>query len=242
MTQKMLVVVSHMGDFIFSCGGVIAKHAGNGGETHVVILSDGSKGESEEYWTTGEGTLEECSKIRCNEGEYAARILGATSIDVHGYEDNLLTMNKERIERLATIFRKVRPDFILTHAKGGHAAKPDHEVTRQSVMAAYQTASGAGYLDGYPVSPRQTPIFGVEPIGAEDESFSPGIYIDISDDMGKKMEAMRACKTQTGMIQRTIRRAEENADRCSVFSGKEILYSEAFTRFEPIAKIGHLVW
>lgn len=242
MTQKMLVVVSHMGDFIFSCGGSIAKHAEQGGEVHIVVLSYGSRGESNDYWAAGIGTLDACSRIRRAEGETAARILNAKSIIFCGYEDNLLMMDRERIENLATIFRKVRPDFILTHAKDEHSVNPDHELTRQSVMAAYQTASGAGYLDGYPVSPRQTPIFGFEPIGIGCSSFRPSIYIDISDVMGKKIEAMQACLSQKGMYVNSIRRAEVNADNCAAYNSKKISYAEAFSGFEPIAKNGYLVW
>jgi len=242
VTKKMLVVAAHMGDFIWRCGGSIAKYSELGDEVHIVVLSYGSRGESKDYWEKGGGTIEECNRVRREEGEKAAQILGATSITFCEYEDYPMSIDKEGIENLATIFRKVRPDFILTHDKEDDVFNPDHNLTRQSVMTAYQTASGAGYIDGYEVSPRQTPIFGFEPHNTEICNFKPKVYIDISDVMDKKIEAMRVCQSQKGMCDQYIRKAEIRASQCATRGGKSCAYSEAFSNFTPISEFGYFVW
>lgn len=217
MKPKMMVAASRIEDVIFSCGGTIARYAEQGSEVHVVILSGGERKD-------------------------AAEILGVSSIEYYGYEAPLLTMDKERIDRLATAIRKIRPDFIVTHGGKEDLLHPNHDLTWQSVMAAYQAASGAGYVDGCPVSPRQTPIFGFEPYDAGRCGFDAQIYIDISRVMDKKTAAMKACQTSDELCQRYMRKAELRAEECS--AGRETVCAgaEAFSSFGPIAKHGYFVW
>lgn len=242
MNQKMLVIAAHMGDFIWRCGGTIAKYVNCGCEVRVIVLSYGSRGESKDYWAAGNGTIAGCDETRRKEGLAAAKILGVSSIEFCGYEDYPLAMDKTRIEKLATEIRAFRPDFIVTHDREDDVFNPDHNLTRQSVMTAYQTASGAGYLDGYPTAPRQTPIFGFEPHNTEICHFVPDIYIDITEVMDQKIAAMEVCQSQKGMCRQYIRKAETRAAQCSGRGNKKCSYAEAFTRFEPIANYGYFVW
>lgn len=240
--QKVMVVAAHLGDFIWSSGGVIARYAALGNEIYVVVLSYGSKGEAEDYWVDEGRTLKGCDEERRREGESAARILGVSSIEFCGYEDSLLTMDKGRIDKLASAIRRFRPDFILTHDRRDDIFNPDHNLARQSVMAAYQTASGGGYIDGYPVAPRQTPIFGFEPYNAERCHFIPEIYVDISEVMDKKTAAMQLCRSQSEMCRSYIKKAEMRAEELSEYRNRTCAYAEAFSRFGPIAKYGYFVW
>ena len=244
MAQKMLVVAAHVGDFVWRSGGSIAKYVNNGHEVHVIVLSYGLRGESKDYWKSSGANYADGVITRRKEGEEAARILGVTSIQFCEYEDYPLEMYKERLEDLAREMRRIRPDFIVTHDKEIDVFNPDHNLTSQSVSKAYNIASGAGaYCDGFPVSPRQTPMFGFEPHNTEICNFSPQIYIDITSEMEKKNEAMAVCKSQKGMPPHYVRKAEVRAAQCAVRGNRsDCKYAEAFSSYGPIAAHGYFVW
>jgi len=121
---------------------------------------------------------------------------------------------------------------------------PDHNLTSQAVLKAYNIASGAGAsLDGLPVSPRQTPIFGFEPHNTEACRFRPGLYIDITPVMETKVAAIKLCESQAGMLGPYIRKAETRGEQCRVRGGRPgCRYAEAFSSYGPIAKHGYFVW
>lgn len=242
--QKMLVVAAHVGDFVWRSGGAIAKYAAEGHEVYLIVLSYGLRGESNGYWKQPGGDLEECRRIRIQEGQKAAALLGVTHAEFWDFEDYPLAMDRSRVERLAMKFREIRPDFIITHDKESDVFNPDHDLTSESVRMAYTIASGAGAdCGGLPVSPRQTPMFGFEPHMTEICNFKPGIYLDITDVFDKKLQAMEACGTQKNMVPHYIRKAEIRASECANRGGVAgCKYAEAFTIWNPICSYDHFVW
>ena len=56
--KKMLVVSAHAADYVWRAGGTIAKYIKGGAEVHVVVLSFGSRGESNDLWKKEGATLE----------------------------------------------------------------------------------------------------------------------------------------------------------------------------------------
>lgn len=242
--QKMLVVAAHAGDFVWRSGGAIAKYAKAGHEVHLIVVTYGIRGESNEYWTKEKASYEECRQIRIEESQKALKILGVTHADFWDYTDYPLVMNRERIERLAYEFRRIRPDFIVTHDKEEDLFNTDHNLISDSVRMAYTIASGAGaYCQGLPVSPRQTPMFGFEPQMTEICNFVPGIYIDITDVFDAKVAAMEACATQGRMKPHYIRKAEIRASECRVRGGLSgCKYAEAFSTWGPVCQHDHFVW
>ena len=242
--QKMLVVAAHAGDFVWRAGGVIAKYAKAGHEVHLIVVTYGIRGESNEYWKRENASVEECRQIRIEESKKAVDILGVTHADFWEYIDYPLTMDRERVERLACEIRRIRPDFILTHDKEEDLFNTDHNLTSDSVRMAYTIASGAGaYCRGLPVSPRQTPMFGFEPQMTEICGFIPGIYIDVTDVFDAKVAAMEACATQSRMKPHYICKAEIRAGECRVRGGLAgCKYAEAFSTWGPVCQYDHFVW
>ena len=80
-TPKILVVAGHIGDFVWRSGGSIAKYAKAGSSIKLVIISDGLRGEANDYWKT-EGANEAEGHIRRKaEGSQAAQTLGVETVD-----------------------------------------------------------------------------------------------------------------------------------------------------------------
>lgn len=197
--EKMLVVAAHIGDYLWRCGGSVAKYVAEGTEVKVIILSDGLRGEANDYWKREDATMEGAKEVRRSECLRAAEILGVKDIELWGLRDYPMELGAEEVEKLAHIYRTFRPNFIVTH-DAYDAFNPDHNLVSATVRQAYAVASGAGFRDGGPVCSRQTPIFGFEPHMTEICSFQPMVYVDITDVFEKKVEAMKVFSSQTHMI------------------------------------------
>lgn len=140
------------------------------------------------------------------------------------------------------VIRAFRPDIILTHAEYDQF-NPDHNATHAAVRKACAAASGAGFPDEHPVSPRQTPIFGFEPQQTEISRFNPIVYNDITDFFALKCEAMKVYATQPGMYKNYVRKAEMRGSEAKNRGSRALCeYAEAFDIYQPIAAVGDLVW
>lgn len=242
MAQRMMVVAAHMGDFVWRCGGSIAKYIEEGNEVLVLVLSNGIRGEANDYWKQEGASLEGGREQKLREGKTAAGILGVKSFQFWDLPDYPMPVGTETIERLAHLIREFRPDFIVTHDVYD-AYNPDHDGVREAVRKAFATAFGAGFKDGLEVVPRRMTIFGFEPHNTELCGFKPGIYIDITAQIEKKQDAMRVFASQPSMFKSYMRKAEirgaEAAGRCGCVGCR---YAEAFSLGGPIGAGGHFVW
>jgi 4-oxalomesaconate hydratase len=244
MRQKMLVVSAHYGDFIWGCGGSIAKYAGENHEVNVIVLSSGI---GSEIKTTGpqsehsEKALKEKSWRRC---EKAAQILGVSNMEYWDMEETPLRMDSEKLELLATRIRQLRPDFILTHDKEQDRLNQDHTSTANALRTSYTIASGAGaYCMGHPVAPRQTPMFGFEPLLHDYTRFTPNLYIDISAFISKKELAMEAFDFNQLITAAYTTKAIERALEYKYWTGaEECDYAEAFSMWGAVCMHGGFVW
>ena len=170
------------------------------------------------------------------------RALGVETVDFWELRDYTMETTAAHVEKLAHIIREFRPDLILTHS-AYDAFNPDHNMVHQLVAKAYACASGAGFQDGFPVSPRQTPIFGFEPHCTEISSFTPTVYVDITDVIDIKQEAMRIFSTQPGMYASYMRKAEvRGGEAAGRGSRPGCKYAEAFSIYQPIAASGGFIW
>lgn len=220
MAQKMLVIAANMRELILGCGATMARCIAQGDDAYAAVL-------------TGENN---------SMAQAAAASLGLTNIRFYNWPSDPLRIPTEHIEQLATLFRKVRPDFIVTHCWEDEPWYPAHTEVRKAVMAAYQAASGAGYMDGNPVSPRQTPIFGMEPHDPADCGFRALVYIQADDSYAKKLDALSALCVGEAEKNTRIHRDQVHADQYARRTGRCCTYAEVFSSFGPVAKANRFVW
>lgn len=241
-TPKILVVAGHIGDFVWRSGGAIARYARQGSRIRLIIVSDGLRGEANDYWKTEGANAEDGLKQRRREGTEAAKILGVETLEFWGLKDYPMTVGEEDAEKLAHEIREFRPNLILTHS-AFDAFNPDHNAVHQLVQKAHAAATGAGFLDGKEVSPRQTPIFGFEPHVTEISGFQPVVYVDITDVFETKCRAMKVFSSQPGMFAAYTRKAETRANEAAGRGSRPgCRYAEAFSIYHPIAASGGFVW
>lgn len=242
MAEKMMVVAAHMGDFVWRCGGSIAKYAQEGNEVLVLVLSSGIRGEANDYWKQPGANREDGIAQRLAEGRKAAQILGASDFRFWDLPDYPMPSGVEIVEKLAHQIREFRPDFVVTHDLHD-AYNPDHDTVRQLVRQAYATAFGAGFQDGLPVAPRRMTLFGFEPHNTELCGFCPGLYVDITEHIETKQAAMRVFSSQPAMFAAYMRKAEIRGSEAAARCGRTgCQYAEAFSLGGPIGFTGRFVW
>lgn len=234
---KILVLSAHAADFCSRSGGTIALYTARGAPVHVVDLTFGERGESEDYWgSKGRKSLSGAKKVRSREAGEAARILGAT-IEFLDYDDYPLAIDRERLEALARLMRKRRPDTILTHWKAD-PYNVDHEVTAASVIRAATIAAVPGF-DADPKEALPFPhIFAFEPTVPRDDvtGFDPDTYVDIAEVFQTKIAALRALRSQSKLISWYTQWAQYRGSQATQWSGRTVRYAEAFKRYT--ARVG----
>ena len=146
--KKVLVVSAHAADYVWRAGGTIAKYIKHGAQVHVVVLSFGVRGESNDLWKKEGATYESVKEERFGETKQAAQILGIENIefwDLPDYPMGPTLQQDETRERMIRKIRQVQPDIIITHDKNGEdILNPDHNNVAQFVFACSTIACTAG--------------------------------------------------------------------------------------------------
>lgn len=183
--KNVLAVLAHPDDAEIVCAGTLSLLRNAGWNIHMATMTPGDKG-------TAELTREEISEIRKKEAAKSASILKAKYYCLE-FEDIYFTYNRDTINQVTSLIRKVRPDIVFTASPADYMF--DHEVTSQIVQTA---CFGAGIknmeVTGRPYE--KVPIlYYCDPLEAKDKLGNPVIpafYVDISIEMGTK-EKMLSC-------------------------------------------------
>ena len=169
--ENVLVFSPHCDDESIGCGGTLHKHHLKGHQVTVVFMTDGSKCD-----TNGNST-DDIVRIRKQEAETAAQILGIDRVIFLDYPDRQLRTSREVIRRVEDILDEVKPDTVyLPFFLDNH---PDHMATAAIVVNAVQ----------------QKPVAHVFFY----EIWTAMIHnrlVDISDVIDKKLEAIRVYRSQ----------------------------------------------
>lgn len=231
--KKMLVISAHAADYVWRSGGTIAKYVKQGAEVHVVVLSFGVRGESNDLWKQEGATEASVKEIRKGETMAAAEILGVKNIEFWDWVDYPMEFTKERDERLAKKIREVRPDIILSHDKND-VLNPDHNAVSEAVWRCSIMANSAGVrMEGLPAT-KQMKIYGFEPHQTEISGFVPSTFIDITDGYDEKIAAMKCFKAQSHLIEYYTQRAFLRGNHARRLSGnQQYKYAESFANFYP---------
>jgi LmbE family N-acetylglucosaminyl deacetylase len=124
-----------------------------------------------------EGGLGADTTTRIQEQEASKAILGAEDIFWGGYKDTHLVVDVELIGKIEKIIKKVKPDFIFCNFPDD--THQDHRHLSQAVMSATRYIRNVLFYEG-PTT----------------QNFKPHVFVDISDTLDKKIEALKAHKSQ----------------------------------------------
>lgn len=106
--KTILAVGAHPDDIDFSSAGTIAKMVKEGAVAYLLILTTGNKGSDDTAMTK-----EKLVKIRRQEQEQAAKIVGFKDVFFLNHEDTQLEANIRLKEQIVRFIRKLKPDLVF---------------------------------------------------------------------------------------------------------------------------------
>jgi len=182
----LLVVAPHPDDAEISAGGTIARCLDEGMQVGIIDLTDGEP--------TPNGNV----ILRAQETTAASAVLGVTWRENLGLPNRQLQHTLESRQALASVFRRTRPRILL--APYPEDAHPDHVVASELVDAARFWSKltrteepGQLPLDNAPFWPPR--LFSYWSIHLRIHP-KPSFVLDISDQIDRKMEAVRCFESQ----------------------------------------------
>jgi 4-oxalomesaconate hydratase len=226
-----LVIVAHTGDFVWRAGGAIALHAKRGWHMKIICLSFGERGESAKMWREPGVTLEKVKAARLAEAEKAAKILGG-DIEFYDLGDYPLHVPQDAFEKLVDLYRKLKPQFVLTHPEED-PYNFDHPYANRIAQETRIIAQAHGHKPGEGVL-GAPPVFMFEPHQPEQCNFKPDLILDISEVFEQKRQSFECLAAQEYLwdyytrvaLNRGIQGAR-NSER------KQMKYGEAYQRVFP---------
>ena len=205
----------------------------------MVVLSFGSRGESNDLWKKEGATYDTVKAERLAETTKAAEILGIRNIEFWDLPDYPMdaALTDEVRERMIRKIRAVQPDIIITHDKNGEdVLNPDHNAVAAFVFACSIQSNSRGYVLEGTKTTKQMRLFGFEPHQTELSKYVPGSFIDISEVYEQKVAAMQCFKAQSHLIQYYTERAHLRGNHLRRISGNNSYkYGESFSNFFPVA-------
>ena len=228
--KTAIVVSAHSADFVWRAGGAIALYAERAWEVTVVCLSYGERGESAKLWREPGMTMAKVKANRKEEAIRAAEILGAQTLflDVGDYP---IRVPDTVLYELAALFRKIRPEFILTHSHKD-PYNFDHPMVSHLTQEARIVAQAHGHEPQTPVL-GAPPVFLFEPHQSEQCDFKPQVLLDITSVWATKHAAFKAMSAQEHLWQYYERVALQRGVQASRNSNRNVKYGEAYQRVFP---------
>lgn len=178
--NTVLVVAAHTDDEALGCGGTIARHVTEGDVVYAVFMADGVSSRAQ--------ADQDDLANRNAAAEHAREILGIRKNVYLGLPDNRLDSLPliEVIQRLEPIIRKLQPNILYTHHHGD--LNVDHRITHQAVLTASRPMPGSHVQAIYAFEVMSSTEWAT-PMA---EPFVPNHYVDISDQLNTKMDALKA--------------------------------------------------
>ena len=195
--RRTLAVFAHPDDVDFGCAGTIASWVEEGIEVAYLIVTRGDSGGFDDT------PREAMPRLREEEQRAAAAAVGVHRVDfLDGYPDGILTPTPALRRDITAAIRRFRPDRVLTSSplrRWEHLTGPSHP----DHLAVGEAATCAVYPDARNRFAHPELLDeGLEPWVVREIWYaggpSPDHAVDITDQYGRRIAALRAHRSQTG--------------------------------------------
>ena len=175
--MKILAIGAHADDIELGCGGTLIKAVKKGHSVKMVIMSNSA---TQNY----DGKITRTENEARAEAFLALKILGigAKNLVILDFPNKDIPYNSSSVEALNRIIDEFSPDIILTHWT--FDTHQDHRNTALATISAARNHNNILMYEPFP------------PSGRSYIAYRPQIYIDISDTILKKVELIKAHKSQ----------------------------------------------
>jgi LmbE family N-acetylglucosaminyl deacetylase len=187
--QRILVIMAHPDDAEFICGGTIARLAEEGRDIFYVLVTSGNRGSLEPGMT-----MERLAQIREEEQRHAAEVLGVREVMFLGHNDGEVEVTLALRQELVYAIRRFQPDVLFTFDPWRpYEIHPDHRNVGTCALDALAAARMPMY---YPEQLRDTMTqHRIKQVYLFSTN-QPNHWVDISDSLEKKLEALHCHTSQ----------------------------------------------
>jgi len=182
MKLDILAFAAHPDDVELSCSGTLMRHVDQGKRVGIIDL------------TAGELGSRGSAQLRLQEVEVASEIMGVAVRENLFFRDGYFDNDEEHRLRIIECIRKYRPEIVLANAPSDR--HPDHG-------RAAKLVSDAAFYSG--LNKIVTEINGVQQEAyrprvvyhyIQDRLLTPDFVVDVTPYVSRKIEAIKAFKTQ----------------------------------------------
>lgn len=186
--SNILVIVAHPDDEILGVGATIAKHVQNGDNCTGLILGEGMTSRYDKRDLADVSKIEELHKDIFQ----AAKVIGYEKVYLENLPDNRFDSVDllDIIKIVEKYIEEIKPDVIYTHHIGD--LNVDHRRTYEAVLTASRPI-GENYVKE---------IYAFETVSSTEwnfqleSSFRPNLFIDITDTLSIKLQAIKHYETE----------------------------------------------
>lgn len=173
--MKILAVGAHLDDIELACGGTLAKALRKGHQVKMIVMSKSG-------YKNYDGAVIRTDEVAVQEGRKAANALGVIDFEILDFDNKDIAYDSKAVEELEKRINGFKPDIIFTHWPfDTHQA---HVGTGKSTITAAR---------------RYSTIYLYEPIAPSGRSyvaFRPQMYVDITETIDEKIEALKCHETE----------------------------------------------
>ncbi len=222
--DRVLVIVAHPDDIEFGSAGTIARWVRDGAQARYVLCTSGQVGIKDPAVTP-----QEAARIREAEQTAAARVAGVEDVVYLGYLDGMLENTMALRKQLVREIRRFRPEVLICQdptalfVGDSYINHPDHRAAGGAALDAVFPAAGM------PALFQELEEEGLEAHETRKVYVSTwqnaNTYVDITDTIEIKIEALKQHKSQMGDWDPTERIKGWASERAQGF---EFAYAETF--------------
>jgi LmbE family N-acetylglucosaminyl deacetylase len=222
--RRALVIVAHPDDAEFLCGAAVARWCSEGWEVSYLLTTSGDMGSHD-----GAMSRERLGLIREKEQRQAAEVLGVRECVFLRYPDGFVEDTVEMRGDIVREIRRLKPDTVVTWDPFRRSfTHRDHRITGQSALDAVFPLSR-----NHLAFPEQL-AEGLQPHRVKEVLLAgaaePDFYVDVTDFLEKKIQALRKHKSQLRQAPLRELRKRVRERMAEVAKDQEFELAEAFRR------------
>jgi len=220
--NKVLVLAVHPDDETLGCGGTLLKHKDNGDEINWLIATDIKESEGYDKQTVKTREDEIIKVERLFDFDSVNRLgLPTTKVDKYSMS--------ELISKISSVVKKVKPNIIYLPFKSD--VHSDHKYIFD---AAYSCTKSFRYTFINKIYMMETLSETEFSVSTKEESFTPNVFVDISNYIGRKIEIMKIYESEIGG--HPFPRSERNIRALATYRGATsgCDYAESFMLLKEI--------
>jgi N-acetylglucosamine malate deacetylase 1 len=220
-TKNILVIAPHPDDEVLGCGALIHRYTSLGNRVYVIVMSRGKPGRYPE---------EAIKNVR-EEAKNAHNLLGVEKtifFDYSAPELDLYSLS-DLAGSIASVIRDISPEMLYLPHRGD--IHHDHRAVYNGALVAARPTNGCSVKEIYAYETLSETEWSAP---FADDAFIPTCFFDVSEQIEKKIEALRCFKSQ--LREYPSSRSIEAVRALAQYRGVTVgcMYAEAFMHVRSI--------